>query len=362
MVGERRAPKRSTRKDVALRARTSTAVVSYVINGGPRPVAPATRDRVHAAIAELDYRPNGIARTLRARRSLVLGLVVPDASNPFFAQLARVVEDVAFSEGFKLLVGSASDNPARESSYLRAFGEQRIDGLLLMSVGGSSESVAEIKRLDSRVVVVDRLLPGVDAATLVADHKTGGYLATKHLLDHGHRSIACIIGPNDIAPSSDRRRGWARALREAKVRREPSWCVRRGFHQQGGYEAALELLKRETRPTAIFASTDVQAIGALRAAADLGLRVPQDVAVVSFDGIIGSRFTVPSLTTVAQPIEGLARRSMELLIKLVRDPSAETTHQVLPVELIIRESCGCATRSVAGGSPVPLAKGPCVTK
>lgn len=351
MPGTSKVEKRSTRKEVAVRARTSTAVVSYVINGGPRPVAPATRERVRAAIAELDYRPNGIARTLRAQRSLVLGLLVPDSSNPFFAQLTKSVEDVAFAEGFKLLVGSASNDPGRELSYLRSFGEQRIDGLLLMSVGGSAESLVELKSLDSRVVVIDRRLPGVEAATLVADHESGGYIAAAHLIDHGHRFIACIQGPSDIAPAAHRRHGWARALKEAGIEPRSNWCVRSRFDLRSGYQAALQLLGRKDKPSAIFASTDVQGIGVLRAAADLNLRVPQDLAVVSFDGIVASAFTVPALTTVAQPIDTLAHRAMELLIKLVRDRGAQPSHQVLPVELVVRETCGCARKATPAASP-----------
>jgi LacI family transcriptional regulator len=346
MANERTTSKRVTRNDVARRAKTSTAVVSYVVNGGPRSVAPHTRDRVNAAIKELGYRPNGLARALRANRTLVLGLLVPDATNPFFAQFAKAVEDVAFSQGFTLLFGNASDDPEREAFYLKSFSEQQIDGLLLMSVGGGTKSFEELDRLHSRLVVVDRLLPDREATTLIVDNEGGGFLATSHLIEHGHRVIGCISGSSDLTPSADRHRGWARGLLEAELESHPSLFVRSDLDQLGGYEATRTLLNNEIRPTAIFVSTDIQAIGALRALADAGLSVPADVAIVSFDGIVESSYTVPGLTTVAQPIEELGRMAMARLIELVRNPEATTTHEVLPVKLIVRGSCGCRDDSL----------------
>lgn len=341
MANERTTSKRVTRNDVAKRAKTSTAVVSYVVNGGPRSVSQHTQERVNAAIKELGYRPNGLARALRANRTLVLGLLVPDATNPFFAQFSKAVEDVAFSQGFTLLFGNASDDPEREAFYLRSFGEQQIDGLLLMSVGGGTKSLGELDRLHSRLVVVDRLLPNLEATTLIVDNEGGGFLGTNHLIEHGHRVIGCVSGPSDLTPSADRHRGWARALLEAGLKPLPTLIVRSDLHQRGGYEATRALLQNDNRPTAIFVSTDIQALGSLRAIADAGLSVPEDVAIVSFDGIVDSSYTVPGLTTVAQPIAELGRTAMAKLIELVRNPDAGTTNEVLPVKLIVRGSCGC---------------------
>lgn len=346
MANERPTVKRVTRDDVATLAKTSTAVVSYVVNGGPRSVAPRTKDRVDAAIKKLGYRPNGLARALRANRTLVLGLLVPDATNPFFAQFAKAVEDVAFSQGFTLLFGNASDDPERELFYLKSFSEQQIDGLLLMGVGGDTRIPEEFERLESRLVVVDRLLPDLKVTTLIVDNEGGGFLATNHLLSHGHRVIACISGSSDVTPSADRHRGWARSMLEAGLEPLPSLFVRGELDQRGGYAAARRLLQSENRPTAIFVATDIQAMGALRAVADAGLSVPEDVAIVSFDGIVESSYTVPGLTTVAQPIEELGRTAMAKLIELVRNPDFETTNEVLPVRLIVRGSCGCRDDSL----------------
>ena len=227
------------------------------------------------------------------RRSLVLGLLIPDASNPFFAQFAKAVEDAAFAQGYALLVGNASDCAERETFYLQTFAERRVDGLLLMSVGSADESVRLLEGLTCPVVVVDRLIPGIGAATIIADHEAGGFLATSHLVAHAHKWIACLAGPSELGPSADRLRGWVRALREAGLPVDESLLMRSPLDRQGGYQATLELLRRERHVTALFASTDIQAIGVFRAAAELGLRIPDDLAIVGFDGTADSGFTVP---------------------------------------------------------------------
>ncbi len=330
-----------TRNQVARLAGTSSAVVSYVVNNGPRPVAAATRTRVLAAIDELGYRPNGLARALKVRRTLALGLVVPDSSNPFFAELARVIEDAAYQHGYTLLVGNAADDDQRETSYVRAFGERQMDGLLLISSEGSRSVVEELDHLRAAVVVVDRFLPGVQAATIVADNQGGGRAATAHLIGHGHVRIACLAGPSDLTPSADRHRGWARALAEAGLDPEPGLLLRGRFDRLAGYQATRRLLGQSRPPTALFASTDTQAIGALKAVADAGRRVPDDLAIASFDGIAESAYTIPGLTTVQQPIELMGRRAIDRLLDRLHAPQGPPTAEVLPVQLLLRGSCGC---------------------
>lgn len=330
-----------TRNDVARRAGTSPAVVSYVLNKGPRPVSAVTSAKVMAAIEELGYRPNHLARALRVKRSMVLGLLMPDASNPFFASLARALEDLAYDLGYALLVGNATEDDEREARYVSTFVDRQVDGLLLISSGKSRESMRELNRARVPLVMVDRLLPEVPASTIVVDNEMGGYLATAHLMEHGHTQIACLAGPNDLSPSSDRHRGWARALRVRNLRPEDSLLVRSRFERAAGYEATRRLLEGPSRPTALFATADIQAVGALRAASEAGLRVPEDLAVASFDGIPEAAFTVPGLTTIVQPIELIARRTMELILERIRDPETPATAEVVPVGLIRRGSCGC---------------------
>ncbi len=335
-----------TRDEVARRAGVSSAVVSYVLNGGPRPVAAATRARVLEAMRELDYRPNGVARALRARRTNALGLIIPDSSNPFFAQLARAIEDAAQERGFNLLVGNAADDPEREVRYVRTFVERRVDGLLLISSGDAAETLAELDLSRTPLVVVDRMPSSPPAAVIVADNEIGGRLATRHLLEHGHEVVGCIAGPSHLTPSDDRRRGFLAVLHEAGLQVDPNLVVRAPFARDAGYRVARRMLRVRPRPTAIFASSDTQAIGALRAAFEEGLHVPGDIAVIGFDGIPEAHYTLPSLATVVQPIAAIARLTVDKVLARITDRDAPATTDVLPVRLLPGGSCGCADRPV----------------
>jgi LacI family transcriptional regulator len=334
-----------TRDDVARMAGTSTAVVSYVVNNGPRRVSEKTRARVQAAIDELGYRPNGFARALRSTRSRLLGLVVPDNSNPFFAELARVIEDEAFRRGYLLLLGNSTENDERQAAYVREFLELQVEGLMLISAAlgqGQSDltlSLEELQGARIRTVVLDRSITGLRAAYLTVDNFGGGYLATRHLLEHGHAEVTCLAGPEGAHPADSRTRGWRRAMREAGLDPRPDLLIRSPFRRESGYEAMRELLAQGRPPAAVFAENDELAFGVLRATSERGLRVPEDVALVSFDGIPEATFSRPQLTTVAQPFEELGRRAVELALSDAGSPAEVRVR--LPVTLAIGESCGC---------------------
>lgn len=341
-----------TRDDVARRAGTSSAVVSYVVNNGPRRVSEKTRAKVLAAIDELGYRPNGFARALRSTRSRLLGLVLPDNSNPFFAELARVIEDEAFRRGYLLLLGNSTEDDERQAAYVREFLELRVEGLLLISAASGQRqadlrlSLEELQGSRIPTVVLDRAIPDLKASYLTVDNFGGGYLATRHLLDHGHTEVACLAGPAGNQPADSRTRGWRRAIMQAGLSPGAQLLVHSAFRREAGYEAMRVLLTEYDPPTAVFAESDEHAIGALSAAAECGIRVPQDLALVSFDGIPESRFTRPSLTTVAQPFEELGRQAVDLALG---SRPGDGAHRVrLPVTLRIGESCGCRDGVIAG--------------
>lgn len=333
----------TTRDDVARLAGTSTAVVSYVLNDGPRPVSAATRARVLEAVEQLGYRPNGVARSLRARNTRALGLIVPDSSNPYFALIARAIEDAAYARGYAVLIGNAMDDATRELTYVRTFVDRRVDGILYIPTGGG-ESVAELTRAGVPTVMLDRIDSALEASSVTPDNVGGAVLATEHLIEHGHRRIACLGGPVDLWPAQERRRGWATAMRTAGLTAPKSLVGHGAFGIEAGYRAALRLLRKRSRPTALFASADDQAIGALRAAHEIKLRVPADLAIVSFDGITEAAFTVPSLSCVRQPIRDISDRAVTLLLDRVADPTADLVHDQLPVELTPGGSCGCPER------------------
>lgn len=331
-----------TRADVARRARTSTAVVSYVINDGPRHVAPETRRRVLDAIAELGYRPNRLAQALRGNRSRVLGLILPDISNPFFAELAWAIEDLTDSLGYTLVLGNSAENPDRELRYVRTFLDLRIDGLFMIS-GSTSEELSQLAtEIDVPFILIDRGLNYMkNAFLLTTDNRKGAALAVEHLISLGHRRIAGLTGPQRLG--AERAAGYIEAMEAFDL--EPVTFESRQFDRVTSYEAARAILALDQRPSAIFAANDLAAISVIRAAADLGISVPGDVAVVGYDDIQEGAFSTPRLTTVAQPTEELGAGAVHHLIEMVEGRSDKRSGITLvPPRLIIRESCGSAMR------------------
>lgn len=337
-----------TRDDVARLAGVSTAVVSYVINDGPRPVASATRERVKAAIEELGYRPDSMAQAMARRRSNLIGMVLPDARQPFFAELAHTVEQVALEHGKLVLIGNSDYNDVREDHYVREFLGMRVDGLILISQIPSHRVAAEVAADDTtRVVLLHHRPAQADNVAVVTDDNGGARLAVRHLLEHGHRSIACfgrplgVLGAGD--PVTGRVAGWADAMAEAGLPTE-GLLVDAPFNRAGCYGVALNVLSRPDRPTAVFCATDDQAIGVLRAARELDLRVPEDLAVAAFDDITQSAFTDPPLTTVTSDRDAMARAAVDLALGL--EPATAGGGPALrrfPAELVVRRSCGCET-------------------
>ncbi|MFT4123271.1 MAG: LacI family DNA-binding transcriptional regulator [Microbacteriaceae bacterium] len=336
LVEPRRSGRRITRTDVAREAGTSVAVVSYVVNDGPRPVAAATRQRVLDAIARTGYRPDSIARALAAGSTLSYGLVVPSIANPFFAELAHAVEDRLFAAGRVLLLGDSAESKQRETELIASLHEHRVEGLLVVGVDDRPE-VADLVADATPVVALDRLpSPGRTAAVSI-DNRAAARAAVEHLIGHGHRTVGILAGPAGLSTAVEREQGWRDALSAAGLAEAP--VARAGFDKRGGYETALRLLAGPERPTALFVSSDQQAIGVLRAAHELGVAVPEQLAVVTFDGTQDTRYSVPALSTVVQPTSELAEVAVRLLLD--RDGFAPV-HRRLAFSLELRRSCGCA--------------------
>ncbi|MCI0158946.1 LacI family transcriptional regulator [Leifsonia shinshuensis] len=330
-----------TREDVARAAGTSTAVVSYVINDGPRPVAEKTRQRVLAAIEEVGYEPDTIAQALASGVSGAYGLIVPDIANPYFAALAHVLADATSAAGRVLLLGDSIEDAARESELIRSFARRKVDGLLLATVDGRPDlTPASANRIP--VVVIDRIDPRLEASTVAIDNVAAARAVTEHLIAHGYASHGIVCGPADLLVARDRLHGWSAALDAARIEQAHRSVAEAPFTRGGGREAGLRLLDRPARPRAIFASSEAQAVGVLSAAAERGLRVPDDVAVMSFDGTETSDFTVPKLSSAVQPLEDIARAAVSLLgvSALGGKAGIAPTHQLIGFDLRLRASCG----------------------
>ncbi|GAB2779447.1 LacI family DNA-binding transcriptional regulator [Streptomyces daliensis] len=335
-----------TRDDVARLAGTSTAVVSYVINNGPRPVAPATKERVLAAIKELGYRPDRVAQAMASRRTDLIGLIVPDARQPFFAEMAHAVEQAAAERGKMVLVGNSDYLDEREVHYLRAFLGMRVSGLILISQGPSEHAAVEIDAWDARVVLLHRRPEAIDDVAVRLDDVGGAQMATRHLLEHGHEYVACLGGlestPKSGDPVTDHVEGWSRAMREAGKSVEGR-LFPAPYNRYDTYRHALGLLSGPDRPTAVFCSTDDQAIGVMRAARELNIDVPRELAVVGFDDVKEAALTDPPLTTVGSDREGMAKAAVDLVLDdslRVVGSRRERVRQ-FPSGLVLRRSCGC---------------------
>jgi LacI family transcriptional regulator len=327
----------TTIREVAEKAGVSPTTVSHVVNH-TRYVSDEVRNRVELAMSELNYRPNALARSLRRGETLTFGLVLPDSANPFFAEIGRAIESSAFEYGYSVILCNTENDIDKERLYTEVLENKQVDGLIFVASGEDREAISEIANKGLPLVVVDRDMGSLELDTVTTDNFQGGLIATQHLLSLGHRLIGCITGPSNITPSADRVTGYRLALQQAGLLVDESLLVRGDFHPASGYQGALHLLQRHPRPTAIFACNDMMAIGAIRAASQLGLRVPGDVSIIGFDEIELGSYTNPPLTSVSQPKQEIGQLTVNLLLDRIQDPSIPPRREVLPARLVIRES------------------------
>lgn len=323
----------ATRKDVARLAGVSTAVVSYVVNGGPKRVAPATEAKVRDAIAILGYRPNAAARALKLGSSEMLGMIVPDTMNPFFVMLSHAVEEAAAERGYALLIANSDASVATERSHVESLASRRVDGVFLSSVLFEPD-LRDLEAAEIPVVLLNHSADSPGFASVGVDLREGARAAVEHLAGHGHKSIGLIMGTNTGGGLDAREVGWLQGIRDAGL--VPGPILRAPFRRSSGYELGLELAKSADRPTALFSSSDILAVGLLRAFHESGLRIPEDIAIVSFDGSPEAEYSWPGLTTLAQPIVEMARAAVEALVG-----GGPKLNRIFEPTLVRRASCGC---------------------
>ena len=325
----------ATIDDVAARSGVSTATVSRVLSGSV-PARPETRERVLAAARELDYRPSGIARALKRRETMTLGLLVTDITNPFYPQIVRAVEAAAHARGYGIVLANGGDDAARELEHLDLLVERRVDGIVIASSLMTRRHAERLHGTAVPVVLVNDTVAGSRLPTVTTAHRRGARLATEHLIGLGHQRIGHIGAPADHAASGQRRQGVRDALRAARLG-EPLIAIGDGG-VAGGARATEALIGSEI--TGIVAYNDLTAIGALRALRRAGIGVPESISVVGFDDIDLAAWTDPPLTTVRQPTDALGRWAVEHLVDLLAgQPVDDATGPVLlePV-LVVRDS------------------------
>lgn len=325
-------------RDVAQRANVSTATVSHVING-TRYVSPELTERVQVVMEELRYRPDAVARSLRRQETLTIGLLVPSVEIPFFASVVYSVERAAAQNGYNIILCNSEWQQAEEKIQLQDLISRRVDGLICISAGMDAAQIAPVIEADTPVVTFERpmLDTGLDAVGI--DNLKGGYIATKHLIELGHRRIAAITGLTISTLSDDRLQGYRSALTEAGLPMEPSMVFYGNYQPQTGRPAVEHFLSLPEKPTAVFAFNDMMALGVLQKLSELNLQVPGDMAVVGFDGIRSSQYMSPALTTVRQPIEEMGQLAVELLLNRIHGKGTVQAQYIkLEPELIVRAS------------------------
>jgi LacI family transcriptional regulator len=328
----------STIKDIATRAGVSTATVSYVING-TRYVSEELRERVLTAVADLDYRPNAVAQSLRQKKTRTIGLIIPDNSNPFFAEVAKGVEDAGYDASVSVMLCNSDGSFDRELRYLQLLRDKQVDGVIFIATTPRADHLAAVVERSIPTVVFYREVPQLNVDTLVVDNFGGGCLATRHLIELGHTNIACVAPASTNSPSALRVSGFRRAMEEAGLPIDEALIYRGDNRFVGGHEGAEHLLATSKPFTAVFAGNDVMALGAIRTFRQHGLAVPGDISVVGFDGIALGDFVTPSLTTVVQPRYEAGQTAFRLLLERIDDGNARSPRAIgLETALVVRES------------------------
>ena len=345
----------STIHDVAKRAGVSAMTVSRVINRSNY-ISPKTRERVEAAVAELGYVPNTLARSLRMKGTQTLALVLSDITNPFFTTLGRGVQDAARAQGFNVIFCNTDESETEQAEQLITLVQKRVDGVLLVPAASSAEPVAYLKKHKIPVVVLDRRVQGCSVDSVRCDSELGAYQLTKLLLDLGHRRIAVLSGPEAVSTASDRVAGYRRALAEAGCSPAAELVFHGTYTLAGGRQMARAALAQSPRPTAFFAANNFIAIGAYQALKETGLRVPEDVAIAAFDDLPLTMMVEPFFTVVAQPAYEMGQHAIQLLLaRLGGEEPAECREVILPFELIVRQSGGRALAASENREPAHLA-------
>ncbi len=322
--------------DVARRAGVSTYTVSVVLNRSAR-VSPELTRRVLAAVKELNYTVNEVARSLQTRRTRTVGMLIPDIANPFYAQVVRGAEDALREAGYSLLLGNCYDDPQIQQHYLMLFRSKQVDGVLLFVAPGATGSDVTWRFEGSKpVVFVGRPPANGDADCVVADNRLGARLATTHLISRGHRRIAIITGHLSLISNADRVRGWRLALRRAGLKGEKAWIGEGDGTPISGQRQMERLLALPAPPTAAFVANFPMTTGALQALRARGLKVPDHFEIVCLDDYDWLDLFEPKLTTVIQPNYELGLRAAELLLKRVQDPRRDPETIVLKPQLRVR--------------------------
>ncbi|UVI31397.1 LacI family DNA-binding transcriptional regulator [Paenibacillus spongiae] len=330
--------------DIAREAGVSIATVSQVINGKGK-ISDKRRQEIYRIMEELNYRPSVIASALTGKSTFTLGLLIPDISNPFFAEMARAVEDCGSRSKYSLVICSTDNKDEKVSGYLELLQQKSVDGIIIGTGVEDRDLLTPLLHKSIPIVMIAREMPGIQLPTVIVDDYAGGKKAAEHLLGLRHRSMAIITEPTKVSSSRERLRGFRDAIMSQGLELPDEMVKKTGENLlKDGKSRALELLAGSNPPSAIFCCNDLIAIGTLQAAKELGIRVPEQLSIVGFDNTILASVTEPALTTISQPTEKMGSIAVETLIRLLEGDSTaeEQARTILTPELVIRSSTASA--------------------
>jgi LacI family transcriptional regulator len=323
--------------DVAQICGLSIATVSKVINNTGS-ISPKTREKVLRVIKSLEYEPSIVASALMGKSTFTIGLIIPDLANPFFALIARYIEDRGFELGFNIIICSSDYDKQKEKDYVSLFKKKRVDGIILASGFENEAMIQDLVQQGYPVAVTAREVPFVEVDNVSIDNFMAGYKATKHLIELGHERIAIVA--RDLWSNRERMRGYSEALKEHSLDAYPIFEYAEATSIEGGEKAASMLLAEANRPTAIFACSDLLAIGVIRRARAMGFEVPRDLSVIGFDDTPWATYSDPPLSTIAQPFRELGNKVVDLIVQEIKKEKKTKMKVILTPELVIRESTG----------------------
>lgn len=329
----------ATMKDIAKLAGVSTSTVSHVINK-TRFVSEEISERVNNAAKELNYyAPSALARSLKVNRTKTIGMLVTTSTNPFFGEVVKGVERSCYHKGYSLILCNTEGDNERMRESINTLLQKRVDGLILMCSSLEGERIDVFERYPDIPVVVMDWGPMLFTSDKIQDNSLrGGYLAAKYLIDCGHQEIGCITGPLIKHQAQMRYEGYKRAMIEAELEFNANWIVESDFECEGGYQAFKKMAERGPLPSSIFVSNDMMAMGAINAANELGIKIPEQLSIIGYDDIHIAKFMSPSLTTVHQPKYRLGQAAVETLLRKLDDKSDEAQVVQLEPTLVERNS------------------------
>lgn len=331
--------KPATIKDVASRAGVSTATVSRVM-AGLNGAGADVRERVLSVARTMNYQPNRSAQTLRSRSRKIIGAIIPDLQNPFFTGIVQGVEEVLHEAGYDLFLANSDDIPDREEKEIRLLRAEDVSGLILIPCNPNAPHYSKFQNDGLPVVAIDRAPGGIDVDLVKTANADGANVAVSHLLKLGYRRIAMINGPRHYDVAKERLDGYRKALHSAKIMPSKEWEQHCDFRVEGGYNAARSLFGSKRKPQAIFVTNYLMTLGVLQAIHELGLKIPQDVALVGFDDMPWAVSLNPPLTAVAQPTRDLGRTAGQLMLERFANPDRPIHKVILQPQLHVRASCG----------------------